>query len=150
MEAMNVFVMVYILLGLIMKTKGKGIFAGESLAKNPDFSIIAEAVTKYVAESIPVEDTIKNCADIRKFVSVRRVQGGATWRDAYLGKAVRFYRSSDIPLTECITYSKNSNKVPKSSGARPLMELPDTLPSDIDYNFYINEANDLLKEVGYA
>ena len=35
---------------------------------------------------------------------------------------------------------KNNNKVPKSDGAKPVMNYPDKLPSDIDYQFYIQEA----------
>lgn len=132
------------------KIKGKGVFAPSSLAKNPDFIIVYEAVAKCIADGTPVEVTITKCKDVSKFVSVRRVQGGAVWRDQYLGKAVRFYQSSEIGEDEYIKYSKNSNKVPKSARARPLMELPDSLPDDINYSFYIKEADDLLKEVGYV
>jgi hypothetical protein len=32
----------------------------------------------------------------------------------------------------------------------PLMDLPDTFPSDVDYDWYITEAESILKEVGYA
>jgi hypothetical protein len=67
-----------------------------------------------------------------------------------LGKAVRFYYSSEVNNDECIRYAKNSNKVPKSNGARPLMDLHDIFPSDVNYQVYIDEANALLKEVGYA
>ena len=40
-----------------------------------------------------------------------------------------------------------------SQGCRPLMQLPDhklTYDDDIDFNYYIAKANDVLKEVGYA
>jgi len=30
----------------------------------------------------------------------------------------------------------------------PLMVLPDAIPFDIDYDWYINEANSLLKDLG--
>ena len=30
------------------------------------------------------------------------------------------------------------------------MDLPDVFPSDVNYQVYIDEANELLKEVGYA
>jgi hypothetical protein len=32
----------------------------------------------------------------------------------------------------------------------PLMDLPDTFPTDIDYDYYIMKANELLTGVGYA
>lgn len=130
--------------------KGKGCFAAQSLAKNPDLPIVYEAVAKQIADGTPVADTIRNETDITKFVTVRRVQGGAVWRDQYLGKAVRFYYSTEAAADECIHYAKNNNRVPKSAGAKPLMDLPDTFPNDVDYNTYIIEAEKLLCEVGYA
>jgi hypothetical protein len=30
------------------------------------------------------------------------------------------------------------------------MELPDQMPDDIDYEFYVREARDILKDIGYA
>jgi hypothetical protein len=81
---------------------------------------------------------------------VRKVTGGAVWDDKLLGKSVRFYYSNSVPANQCIHYAKNSNKVPKSDGARPLMTLPDTFPTDVDYARYIDAANQLLREVGYA
>lgn len=131
------------------KIKRKGVFAETGLSKNPDATIIFEAVAECVANGAPIEQTITQCKDITKFVKVRRVQGGAVWRDAVLGKAVRFYYSNEVSDDECIRYAKNSNKVPKSNGARPLMDLPDVFPSDVNYLVYIEEANELLKEVGF-
>ena len=130
--------------------KGKGCFAPPSLAKNPDLPIVYEAVAKQIADGTPAADTIRNATDIAKFVTVRRVQGGAVWRDQYLGKAVRFYYSTEAADDECIHYAKNSNRVPKSAGAKPLMDLPDSFPNDVNYNAYITEAEKLLCEVGYA
>lgn len=132
------------------KIKRKGCFAESGLSKNPEFIIIYDAVCNYVGKNIPIEETITNCADITKFLAVRRVTGGALWRDEYLGKAVRFYYSSDVDPGECIRYAKNSNKVPKSNGAKPLMVLPEKFPSDVNFKVYIDEAKDLLKDIGYA
>ena len=131
------------------KTKGKGLYAPSGLAKNPDFNICCEAVARFVANDIPLETTIRECKDITKFVSVRKVTGGAKWRNEFLGKAVRFYKSMSVPETENIHYANNSNKVPNSNGAKPLMTLPDTFPTDVDYKFYINRAEEHLIETGY-
>lgn len=139
----------YVAVKLDGKYKGKGLFAEPGLQKNPDRVIIAEAVAKFIAKQIPIEETIKSCADITKFVTVRRVTGGAQWQEQYLGKAVRFYKSNEINNDIEINYIKNGNKVPNSSGCRPLMDLPDSFPADVDYDYYIQEAYDLLKEVGY-
>ena len=132
------------------KVKGKGVFASTGVAKNPDCSIVKMAVACCVARSTPVEQTIQACQDITQFVTVRRVTGGATWCGEYLGKAVRFYYSTEVPKETCIHYAKNSNRVPMSGGGKPLMSLPNLFPLDVDYQVYIDNANALLKEIGYV
>ena len=128
--------------------KRKGAYGGFSLAKNPDLMIVYDACANFLSDGTPVEDTITNCTDITRFVSVRKVTGGAVWRDRYLGKAVRFYYSKSVNSDECIRYAKNTNKVPKSDGAKPLMVLPATFPHDVDYGKYIKEAKEHLKLLG--
>ena len=132
------------------KYKGKGVFAEPGIAKNPDRFIIFKSVAEFIANGTPIDQTIKSCSDITQFITVRRVTGGAEWQGNYLGKAIRFYKSSEVPYEVEINYVKNGNKVPNSAGCRPLMDLPDSFPTDIDYAYYIKEANDLLTEVGYA
>lgn len=129
--------------------KGKGLFTKTGLSKNPDFSIIARAASLQVAQGIDYRETIRQCQDVTQFVTVRRVAGGAQWRGDYLGTAVRFYISNNVPCDECIHYVKNNNRVPKSAGAKPLMVLPDVFPTDIDYRYYETETEKLLAEVGY-
>lgn len=131
------------------KIKGKGIFAPASLAKNPDGQIIYTAVAQHIAKDTPIEDTIHGCTDLAQFVTIRRVQGGAVWRHERLGKAVRFYHSTAVPLDECIHYATNSNRVPNSGGTRPMMELCE-FPNDVNHTVYIKAAQELLQEVGHA
>lgn len=129
--------------------KGKGCFASGGLQKNPDQIIVYEAVAAYIATGEPIDKTITQCGDITKFCTVRQVKGGAKWRGELLGKAVRFYLATSTASEECIHYSINNNRVPKSAGARPLMQLPDTFPADVDYRAYLVAAEKLLCEVGY-
>lgn len=132
------------------EAKRKGAFAGGGLAKNPDCAIAFDAVAIFLADGTPVEQTINECDDITKFVLVRRVTGGAEWKGQYLGKAVRFYYSGDFENSAQIDYAKNGNKVSKSDGCKPIMDLPESLPTDIDRPRYIDMAKKLLQEVGYA
>lgn len=125
--------------------KGKGAFAEPNLMKNPTNEICIQAVKYFLADNVDICDTIKNCDDITKFISIRSVTGGAVWRDGYLGKAVRFYYSTD---GDVITYKKNGNKVPKSDRAKPLMDLCESLPNDLNYQWYIDEAKSMLKDLG--
>jgi len=126
--------------------KTKGLFATGSLAKNPVASICVKAVTKYLVDGTPITNTISASDDIREFVTLRTVRGGGEWGGEYLGKTVRWYQSifSDAP----IRYVTNGNKVPKTDGCRPLMELCDGFPADLDLDWYIAEATGILKKVG--
>ena len=140
----------YVAVTLDGRTKGKGIFTKTGLSKNPDFPIISEAVAKQIADGSDFRETIRSCKEILKFVCVRRVAGGAVWRNEPLGRAVRFYLSTSVPHDESIQYAKNGNRVPKSAGAKPLMLLPETFPDDVDYHYYEVEAEKLLVEVGFV
>jgi len=140
----------YIAVKLDGKTKCKGCFGEASMSKNPDGLIIYEAVAEFIANGTPIEKTITDCDDIRKFVTVRRVTGGALFRGEYLGKAVRFYHSCDLGLADMsLVYAKNGNKVPMSQGCRPLMNLPNAFPEDVNFYYYYTKANEVLKGVGY-
>ena len=70
--------------------------------------------------------------------------GGGT----YLGKVVRWYHSTDGGT---VHYVSNGNKVPQTDGAKPLMTMPAdfTVPEDLDYERYIDEAFEMVKAVGY-
>lgn len=47
-----------------------------------------------------------------------------------------------------MTYIKNGNKVPKSDGCKHLQNLPDAFPSDVDFDWYIAEAEKMLTNLG--
>lgn len=128
--------------------KGKGIFAKPDLKKNPQSRICVDAIGKLLIERTPIQETIRNCTDVTKFITVRAVKGGAVKDGEFLGKAIRWYYSNQAQGE--IVYAKSGNKVPKSDGAKPLMLLPDTLPQDIDYDWYEREATSILKGMGYA
>lgn len=126
------------------KLKTKGIFKHDDLAKNPQATIIYKAVTEYLQNNIPIEKTIKSCLIVSEFLFVRKVNGGAVWQNNYIGKVVRWIYSTK---GSTINYKTNGNKVPKSDNSLPIINL-DKLPSSIDYNRYINEANSILELVG--
>lgn len=140
------------------KVKTKGVFAPSfyasdkptqfMLSKNPDRYAVSLAVIAYLQHGTPIEDTILLCKDIRHFVSVTKVTGGAVWRGKEIGKTIRFYNSTEVPKDEAILYALNGNRVGTTAGCKPLMDLPDEFPSDIDYGYYIDEADKLLKSTG--
>lgn len=181
-----------------IKRKGEYSKSGLDEKKNPGVEICSDAVAEFLAKDIPIEHTIITCTDIRKFVAVQKVDGGAVkmhgegprkgelvrdvvpvlerngwvksgrkWlkdgvlvdahqahamcyepqRPEYVGKAIRWYYSTTCPGP--IVYAKSGNTVSLTQGARPCMVLPDSLPMDIDYNWYISNAKSILTDIGY-
>lgn len=125
------------------------------LMKNPAMTICADAVLGFLLEGIPIEQTIRECDDVREFITVVNATGGATWgqgipkykertiddwergkaidligyeHETYLGKVVRYYWSTNGgPILKVKAHEKTGNrpKVPKTDGCRPIMTLPD-------------------------
>lgn len=114
--------------------------------KNPQTTICIEAVTEFLTKGIALEQTITDCTDIRKFVAVQNVRGGAVKDGKFLGKVVRWYYAKNEK--GCIAYKSTGNKVANSDGGKPLMTLPDSLPTDIDYDWYVEKANKILYDIG--
>lgn len=69
-----------------------------------------------------------------------------TETSTYLGKVVRWYVG--VHSTTHIECVRDGSKVAGSDGAVPVMELPESLPTDINYEWYIREANNILVDVG--
>lgn len=157
-----------------VKRKGSYAKSGLEEKKNPTNDICADAVAEFLAKGTPISKTIRECRDIRKFVTVRTVKGGAIYGvksvefervsaktgktlkpgtrfeadgAEYLGKAVRFYRSTRS--LGALHYKDSLNKVPKSEGCVPLMELPESFPTDVDFAAYVKEARAILYDIGY-
>jgi len=115
--------------------------------KNPMRTICIEAVEKLLTEGTPVEQTIRDCQDLTKFICVRDVKGGARKNGVYLGKTVRWYYSTEE--TSTINYVMTGNNVPETEGARYAMDLPNSLPDDLDYSAYVDKANSMLFDIGF-
>jgi hypothetical protein len=137
-----------------VKTKGTFAASGPGLPgaagqkKNPDMDICNEAVVEFLKRGEPIEDTIEWCHDPRKFITVRRVTGGALKDDEPIGKALRWYYSKEV--TGGFLMAKSGNAVPKTIGAKLMMELQPAVPSDIDYDYYIRESYAILQDLGVS
>ena len=128
------------------ESKAKGVYSNVSLSKNPQTPICAEAVRLYLSQGVPIHATVISCKDISKFLTLRTVNGGAVKNEKPLGKAIRWYYAQGE--TGAIHYLKNGNTVPRTEGAKPLMDLPDEFPEDVDYQWYLNECEEILMAVG--
>lgn len=184
--------------GKPVKRKGEYSTAGLIEKKNPDVEICSDAVAEFLCKGTPILYTLATCRDIRKFVTMQRVNGGAVklwgpgpkkemkvrdmsatleangwmksgrgWarggyqtnareayalcfapqRPEYLGKVIRWYYGTNSPGS--IVYNTNGNTVSLSYGAQPCMVLPDEFPSDIDYEWYVQRCEKILKDIGY-
>jgi len=136
---------------IAVKTDGsaklKGAYAPAGLMKNPQNEISAEAAREFLKNGTPVEQTVRACQDMRKFITVRQVRGGGVDQSgAYLGRAVRWYYSTEVegPLR----YKVNGYTVPRSEGARAAMEMPASIPADLDFDWYVRDAQSILVDVG--
>ena len=164
----------YISLQFNGATKRKGVFGKSGLLQNkhPDVDVCSDAVVAFLTMGVPLEQTIRECREVTKFVRVRGAKGGAVWfrpsqgdqftetpvegegmRRAliggiHLGRAVRWYYA--LGSTDYIVDGGSLNKVAGSDGARPVMELPDHLPTDIDYRYYVSVAEQMLNDIGYG
>jgi hypothetical protein len=128
------------------KAKAKGVYGPVSLSKNPQTPICGEAVIAYLTKDVPVDHTVRDCRDISKFIALRTVTGGAIKDDLPLGKAIRWYYAEGEK--GAIHYATNGNTVPRSNGAKPLMDLPEHFPADVDYDWYIKECEEMLMAIG--
>lgn len=133
-----------------LKVKGayseKGSAGNSPLSRNPQCFVSIDAAIAFLTDGAAVQESVRACADIRKFVTVRNVKGGALKSGQYVGKTIRWYYSTDMQGR--IEYNLTGNKVPSSDGARPLMEMTCDLPTDIDHDRYAAIAEQILMDIG--
>lgn len=136
-------------------TKGKGIMANPwgdpktaifRFHKNPACQICVIAATQWLAKRVPIAQTVEECRDMRQFVAIRRVKGGAVKDGVWLGKAVRFYYAKGV-MGE-IVYALSGNRVPDTDGAKPMLDLLPETPLDLDRARYIADAESLVLSLG--
>lgn len=65
-----------------------------------------------------------------------------------LGRVARWYYSTDPACAYGLRYVSNNNLVPKSSGGRSCLTLPNQLPADVDIQRYIDETVEHLANMG--
>lgn len=133
----------------------KGMFITEPvLGKGLAPTIIPEAVINYFVFNIPVEDTIRNCDDIRKFLMSQRVDKKfkVEYNDKYIQRINRWYASTN----GCYIYTVDESKTPvkysnllKKSGVTILNYIDDisTKNRKINYPYYISEARKIIDQL---
>jgi hypothetical protein len=135
----------YMAIKLDNSYKVKGAMAYGGLTLNPQMNICNIAIVNLLTNNIGIEKTILENGDIKNYLTVRKVTSGATCEGEYIGKVVRWYYSKD---GKCLKTADKGNLVPDSTGAKPMMLLCDTLPTDIDYGKYISQTYKLMRALG--
>lgn len=158
----------------LIKTKGMFI-TKVLLGKGLSAKIIPEAIIKYFVDGIPVEDTIKGCTDIRKFLMSEKT--GKQWHVEYMNqeqqRTNRFYASTNGGYLwkwkdtghkegEIITYTepyvgeheykasaRQYQNMLTASGVTLLNKFDDKPIEErkINYRYYIYEAYKIIREL---
>jgi len=130
------------------KMGAKGVYAPPTLSKNNEYPIVFDAIKAHLKDGTPMEDVIKSCTDVTKFVSGRAVAKGGHWKGKYLGRMVRFFYSTEGEPIYYTNVHGNDAKVATTDGAKPMMDLVDKIPADLDYDKYIELAHKHLENLG--
>lgn len=137
-----------------------------SLQKKNDAQIIQKAVVEFFRTGTPVERTIRDCDNISafiyyykctsKFAAFPVVSGRVPKPENrnYTQKTFRWYKSTEERSVEYYREriagaTVNTNigdvgKIQKSEGARLANVLPEEFPADVDFEPYINKAQEII------
>lgn len=143
------------------KIEAKGTYVKDLNDLDYDLAIVNEAVRNYLLNRIPVERTIMECQDFRKFQKVVKLSSKYKWVEhenghgttKYDNKAYRVYASND----------NNDGRLLKCDGVRNPAKFGSTpnhcfifnddlagvpIPSKLDREWYISLAKERLKQFG--
>lgn len=139
------------------KVKEKGMFITTvKLGKGLTPKIIPKAVISFFKDGIPVEDTIKNCTDIRDFLMSEKT--GKQWHVEYMNeeqqRTNRFYASTNGGYLWKWKYSNDSDaksyqNMLTASGVTLLNKFDDKPIEErkINYRYYIMEAYKIIRDL---
>lgn len=133
----------------------KGMFITDTqLGKGLAPTIIPEAVIKYFVEGVPIEKTIKECTDIKKFMMGQRVDKkfDVEYNDKKVQRINRFYASTNGCNLYKIKYEDEkpsyTNMLTKS-GVTLLNKYDDAdiKCRHINYGYYLSEARKIVENL---
>ena len=137
--------------------KKKGLFIDTiTLGKGMNAIIIPEAINKYFADNIPIEETIHNCNNIHKFLIYQKVDRKfkVEYNKQLIQQINRFYISTDgHVLLKCKidAQGKRSDyeRIIADYGVTIYNKILDTtyIPSNINYSYYLSEARKIILEL---
>lgn len=135
--------------------KKKGLFIDTvSLGKGMKPIIIPEAINKYLADGIPVEETIRNCKDLNKFITYQKVNKKfkVEYNNQFITRINRYYIANNG--YNLFKVDPETNKyISLLSGVGVIIvnnldEIKE-FPKNINYQYYIREANKIISSFKY-
>jgi hypothetical protein len=134
--------------------KLKGMFINKTkLGKGMEYLIIKDAVIDYLVFGTPIEQTIKSCKDIRRFLTYQKVNKkfSVEYNNELVQRINRFYASTDgAYLKRCeIVNGRRTNyeTIVCASGVTLLNKLPTEMPKNINFAYYISEARKIIEKI---
>lgn len=133
--------------------KQKGLFIDKvKLGKGMQPMIIPEALNKYFADGVPVEQTIKECKDLSKFITYQKADKkfSVEYNNKIISRINRYYVSTNGPyLYKCEVVDGKRvgyTNMLKASGVTIVNNLDEIkeFPKNINYKYYIAECNKIL------
>ena len=126
------------------------------LGKGMQPMIIPKAINAYLADNIPIEETIKNCKDLNDFITYQKVDKKfkVEYNNNIVQQINRYYCAiGGYNLFKCQIDSTGHRvgyiNMLKASGIIICNNLDDfkEFPNNINYRYYINEANKIIYQL---
>lgn len=134
--------------------KKKGLFIDKvSLGKGMNAMIIPKAISAYLIDKIPIEDTIKSCRNLNDFITYQKVSRDfeVEYNEQLIQRINRYYCATNGYYLYKCKVDKDGNRngyinMLKSSSVILCNNLDDfkEFPNNINYQYYIAEANKII------
>ena len=137
--------------------KEKGLFIDKvSLGKGMQPMIIPKALRAYFADSIPIEDTVRNDRNLNDFITYQKVDKkfSVEYNGNLISRINRYYVSTNgAKLYKCILSYDDEKEIRndytnmlKASGVTIVNNLEDIteFPDNVNYRYYIGECNKIV------
>ena len=133
--------------------KQKGLFITKvNLGKGMQPIIIPEALNRYFVDGIPIEQTIRECKDLNKFITYQKADKkfSVEYDNKLIARINRYYISTNGPyLYKCIVENgkrTDYTNMLKASGVTIVNNLDEIkeFPTNINYRYYITECNKII------
>lgn len=116
------------------------------MKNTPSVIVCRQAVVDYLMNNTPIEETIYKCDELMKFTFLQNVTGGGVYRGEHFGRVARYYKSNTS--FDGIFAASSGNTVPNSQNSKLCLKVPKEMPVDVDYDFYIDYARNILYDIG--